>query len=328
MLKDDTIFVAGANGLVGSAIIRKLKEMGFSRILSPSRQQLDLMDQQKVSDFFAREKPGYIFLAAAKVGGIFANMTHPADFIYQNIILQSNLIEAARQYQVKKLLFLGSSCIYPKHSPQPIKEEYLLSGFLEPTNEPYAIAKICGIKMCQAYNHQYKTNFICVMPTNIYGPNDNFDPLHSHVLPALLRKFHEAKVSGRKSVEIWGSGTPKREFLYVDDLAEACIYLMERFDYKDIGPIVNIGTGTDLSIKELAVMLKRITGFTGQLEFDPSKPDGMERKWLDVTKMEQLGWRAKTPLEAGIRQTYSWFASNAAVARLGEIMHAPPSDPN
>ncbi|MBD0381558.1 GDP-L-fucose synthase family protein [Paenibacillus sedimenti] len=311
MLKDDRILIAGANGLVGSAIVRKLTDLGYTNILAPTRQQLNLLEQQKVFEFFAAEKPDYVFLAAAKVGGILSNTMLPADFIYQNVMIQTNVIEASYRHQIKKLLFLGSSCIYPKYSLQPIKEEYLLNGALEPTNEPYAIAKICGIKMCHAYNHQYGTNFICVMPTNIYGPNDNFDPTHSHVLPALIRKFHEAKVNGNEFVDIWGSGLPRREFLYVDDLADACVYLLQHYDYRDIDSIVNIGSGTDLSIKQLALKIREVVGFSGDLQFDTSKPDGTPRKLLDVSKMDKLGWRAKTSLEEGIQKTYSWFTSTA-----------------
>lgn len=307
MLKNEKIFVAGSSGLVGTAIIRKLKEMGYINILTQPHQQLDLTNQQRVLDYFAREKPDYVFLAAAKVGGILSNMMHPADFIYQNIMIQTNIIDAAYRHQTKKLLFLGSSCIYPKLAPQPIKEEYLLTGSLETTNEPYAIAKISGIKICLAYNLQYGTNFLCVMPTNLYGPNDNFDLQNAHVLPALIRKFHEAKVKDKDYVEIWGSGKPKREFLHVDDLANACIHIVNNYDHKDINPIVNVGTGTDLSIKELAYLIKNIVGYHGDIKFDPSKPDGTLGKLLDITKMHSLGWKPKTVLEDGIRDTYNWY---------------------
>lgn len=307
MHKHKKIFLAGSSGLVGSAILRKLNLMGYSNITAPTRQQLNLVDQQAVFDFFNHEKPEYVILAAAKVGGILSNMSHPAEFIYENIMIQTNVIEAARRYHVKKLLFLGSSCIYPRMAPQPIKEDYLLSGPLETTNEPYAVAKICGIKMCNAYNQQYDTNFLCVMPTNLYGPNDNFDLQHSHVLPALIRKFHEAKVHNQDYVEIWGSGKPKREFLYVDDLADACIYLLELYNQRDIGSFINIGTGRDLSVKQLADIVRRIVGYTGDIKFDPSKPEGTPRKLLDITKMNSLGWKAKTSLEDGIWKTYKWF---------------------
>jgi len=307
MLKDEKIFVAGSSGLVGTAIIRKLREMGYINILTQSHHQLDLTNQQKVLDYFAREKPDYVFLAAAKVGGILSNMMYPADFIYQNTMIQTNIIDAAYKHQTKKLLFLGSSCIYPKLAPQPIKEGYLLTGSLETTNEPYAIAKISGIKMCLAYNQQYGTNFLCVMPTNLYGPNDNFDLQNAHVLPALIRKFHEAKIKDKDYVEIWGSGKPKREFLHVDDLAIACIHIVNNYDHRDIDSIVNVGTGTDLSIKELACLIKSIVGYRGDIKFDPSKPDGTPRKLLDITKMLSLGWKPKTLLEDGIRQTYNWY---------------------
>jgi len=309
MFKQDKIYVAGANGLAGSAIVRKLQALGYTDVLTPSSKQLNLLEKQTVLDFFTAEQPDYVVLAAAKVGGILSNMLQPADFIYQNLMIQTNVIEAAYRHHVKKLLFLGSSCIYPKYAPQPIQEEYLLTGALEPTNEPYAIAKICGIKMCEAYNQQYGTNFLCVMPTNLYGPFDRFDPTHAHVLPALLRKFHEAKLRGDEFVEIWGSGTPKREFLFVEDLADACIYLLQHYDHGDIGTWVNIGTGTDLSIHELALKLKEIVGFAGELRYDRSKPDGTPRKLLDVSKMHSLGWKATTSLEDGIKQTYDWFTT-------------------
>ncbi|MFC5447359.1 GDP-L-fucose synthase family protein [Paenibacillus aestuarii] len=307
MLKQDTIFVAGANGLAGSAIVRKLQALGYTHLLTPSSKQLNLLEKQTVVDFFAAEQPDYVVLAAAKVGGILSNMLQPADYIYQNLMIQSNVIEASYRYQVKKLLFLGSSCIYPKYAPQPIKEQHLLTGALELTNEPYAIAKISGIKMCEAYNKQYGTNFLCVMPTNLYGPFDRFDPTHAHVLPALLRKFHEAKLRGDEYVEVWGSGTPRREFLFVDDLADACIYLLQHYDHREIGTWINIGTGTDLSIHELALKLKGIVGFAGELRFDRSKPDGTPRKLLDVSKLHSLGWKATTSLDDGIKQTYDWF---------------------
>ncbi|MED1953252.1 GDP-L-fucose synthase [Brevibacillus centrosporus] len=309
------IFVAGHRGLVGSAIKRTLEAQGFERILVRDRGELDLLNQEAVARFFAQEQPEYVFLAAAKVGGILANSQYPADFLYQNLVIQTNVIHAAHLYGVKKLLFLGSSCIYPKFAPQPIREEYLLSGELEPTNEPYALAKIAGIKMCEAYNRQYGSNFLAVMPTNLYGPNDNFDLESSHVLPALLRKFHEAAIHKAPSVEVWGTGKPKREFLYVDDLADACVYLMKFFDQGDTAPFVNIGTGEDVEIGELASMIKRIVGYRGEIVFRSDKPDGTPRKWLDVSRMARLGWNASTTLEAGIQQTYEWYREQHLIVR-------------
>ncbi|MFD2370807.1 GDP-L-fucose synthase family protein [Brevibacillus sp. GCM10020057] len=310
------IYVAGHRGLVGSAIKRALDTQGFEQVIVRTRDELDLLEQSAVRRFFAEERPEYVFLAAAKVGGIRANAASPADFIYQNLVIQSNVIQAAHEYGVKKLLFLGSSCIYPKYAPQPIREEYLLGGELEPTNEPYAVAKIAGIKLCEAYHRQWGDNFLAVMPTNLYGPHDNFDLESSHVLPALLRKFHEARVRSLPEVEVWGTGNPRREFLYVDDLADACVYLMKNFDYADIGPFVNIGTGKDLPISELARLIQRIVGYDGKVVFNPEKPDGTPRKWLDVTKLERLGWRASTPLEDGIRKTYEWYlAQQPSIAR-------------
>ncbi|RNB80589.1 GDP-L-fucose synthase [Brevibacillus nitrificans] len=309
------IFVAGHRGLVGSAIKRTLEAQGFERMIVRDRSELDLLNQEAVARFFAQEQPEYVFLAAAKVGGILANSQYPADFLYQNLVIQTNVIHAAHLYGVKKLLFLGSSCIYPKFAPQPIREEYLLSGELEPTNEPYALAKIAGIKMCEAYNRQYGSNFLAVMPTNLYGPNDNFDLESSHVLPALLRKFHEAAIQKAPSVEVWGTGKPKREFLYVDDLADACVYLMKFFDQKDTAPFVNIGTGEDVEIGELASLIKRIVGFQGEIVFRSDKPDGTPRKWLDVSRMARLGWSAGTTLEAGIQQTYDWYRGQHLIVR-------------
>ncbi|MCL4442315.1 MAG: GDP-L-fucose synthase [Firmicutes bacterium] len=308
MNKQAKIYIAGHQGLVGSAIERRLEELGFSNLVYRSCRELDLRNQQAVEDFFAAEKPEYVFLAAAKVGGIYANNTYPADFIYSNLIIQTNVIHTSYLHGVKKLLFLGSSCIYPKLAPQPMKEEYLLTSELEPTNEPYAIAKIAGIKMCQSYNRQYGTNFISVMPTNLYGINDNFDLDTSHVLPALIRKCHEAKIHNKPEVEIWGTGEPKREFLYVDDLADACVYIISNYDYKDIGALINIGTGTDQTIRQLAETIKRIVGFEGELRFDSTKPDGTPRKLLEVSKLRLLGWEAGTSLEEGIKKTYEWFA--------------------
>lgn len=298
------IYVAGHRGLVGSAIVRRLQQAGHTNIITRTHAELDLMNQVAVREFFATEQPDYVFMAAAKVGGIQANNIYRADFIYQNLQIQNNVLYSAYEAKVKKLLFLGSSCIYPKLSPQPIKEEYLLTGLLEPTNEPYAIAKIAGIKLCEALNKQYGTNFISVMPTNLYGPGDNFDLNNSHVLPALIRKFIEAKAANQPTVTIWGTGTPRREFLYVDDLADAVVFLMNSYDGAEI---VNIGVGEDVSIKELAELIQKIVGYTGQLELDATKPDGTPRKLLDVSRLKQLGWTAPTKLEAGIRQTVEWY---------------------
>jgi GDP-L-fucose synthase len=302
MEKPSKIYIAGHRGMVGSAIKRKLEAEGYSNFVLRTSAELDLRNQQAVTDFFATEKPDYVFLAAAKVGGIVANNTYRAEFLYDNLAIQNNIIHNAYLNAVKKLLFLGSSCIYPKLAPQPLKEEYLLTGLLEPTNEPYAIAKIAGIKMCDAYRAQYGCNFISVMPTNLYGPNDNYDLNNSHVLPALLRKFHEAKEKGEKEVEVWGSGMPRREFLFVDELADACIFLMQR--YNEPG-LINVGVGQDISIKELAEMIKEITGFTGNIVFDKTKPDGTPRKLMDVTKLNSLGWKAAIPLFEGVREVYA-----------------------
>jgi GDP-L-fucose synthase len=304
MEKTAKIYVAGHRGLVGSAIVRALTKEGFENLLTRTSKELDLTDQKAVTDFFAAEKPEYVFLAAAKVGGIMANKNYPADFIYQNLQIQTNVIGNAHKNGVKKLLFLGSSCIYPKLAPQPIKEEYLLTGALETSNDAYAIAKIAGIKMCQSYNTQYKTNYISVMPTNLYGENDNFDLETSHVLPALIRRFDEAKKNNLPSVTLWGSGTPMREFLFVDDLAEACVHLMATHNDSSI---VNIGTGEDVTIKELAKTIAKIVGYTGTLEWDTEKPDGTPRKLLDVSKLHSLGFKHKTSLEDGIKKTYDWY---------------------
>lgn len=301
MNKNDKIYVAGHRGMVGSAIIRELQQEGYTSIVTRTSKELDLTRQSDVEAFFEEEKPDYVFLAAAKVGGIVANNTYRADFISFNLQIQNNVIHSAYLNNVKKLMFLGSSCIYPKMADQPLKEDYLLTGLLEPTNEPYAIAKIAGIKMCEAYRDQYGCNFISVMPTNLYGPNDNYDLKNSHVLPALIRKFHEAKENKLESVNIWGSGSPKREFLHVDDLAKACVFLMN--NYND-SIFLNIGTGEDLSIKELALMIKDIVGFTGELEFDPSKPDGTPRKLMDVSRLHSLGWKHEIELEEGIKSVY------------------------
>jgi len=303
------VFVAGHRGLVGGALCRKLHQEGFRNILVRSRSELDLTDQVATSKFFAREKPEYVLLAAAKVGGIVANDTAPADFIRDNLLIQSNVIDAAYRVGIKKLLFLGSSCIYPKLCPQPIKEEYLLSGPLEPTNEAYAIAKIAGIRMCQAYNRQYGTNFISVMPTNLYGPGDNFDLTSSHVLPALIRKFHEATVSGASVVTIWGTGGPRREFLHVDDLADACLFLLQNYDDSEV---INVGVGEDLTIRELAELISDVVGFRGELVYDRSKPDGTPRKLLDVSRLRALGWSSRIGLREGIEQSYRWYREKVA----------------
>jgi GDP-L-fucose synthase len=315
MDKNSKIYVAGHRGLVGSALVKKLLEKGYKNIIVKTHSELDLLEQQKVRDFFEKEKPEFVFLAAAKVGGILANNKYRADFIYENLQIQNNIIHASYLNGVKKLLFLGSSCIYPKNAPQPLSEDSLLTSPLEYTNEPYAIAKIAGIKMCESYNLQYGTNFIAVMPTNLYGPNDNFDLNTSHVLPALLRKIHEAKINGQKTVEIWGSGVPKREFLYSEDMADACVFIMENVNFHDLikdrneirNTHINIGTGEDLTIRELAELIKKIVGFEGEFVFDATKPDGTMQKLSNVSKLSDLGWRYKTTLEAGIREVYKVF---------------------
>lgn len=297
MNKENLIYVAGSNGMVGSAIVRALRADGYENLLTRSSKELDLRDQSAVRAFFDEHRPDYVFLAAAKVGGILANNIYRADFLHDNLAIQMNVIESARLSGVTKLMFLGSSCIYPKLAPQPLKEEYLLTGLLEPTNEPYAIAKISGIKMCEAYRDQYGCNFISVMPTNLYGPNDNFDLKNSHVLPALIRKFYTAVQEGQSSVEIWGTGAPKREFLHVNDLAQACLFLMKTYDGRDF---LNVGTGEDISIKELAELVARIVGFEGELRFDATKPDGTPRKLMDISRLNTLGWKSKISLEDGI----------------------------
>jgi GDP-L-fucose synthase len=304
MEKNARIYVAGHTGLVGSAILRKLRSEGFSTLLVRSRKDLDLMRQAEVESFLKAEKPEYVFLAAARVGGILANNTYPAEFIYQNVMIESNVIHSAYRGGVKKLLFLGSSCIYPRDCPQPMKEEYLLSGKLEPTNEPYAIAKIAGIKMCQSYNRQYGTKFVSVMPTNVYGPGDNFDLETSHALPALIRKFHDAKMEGNDAVTVWGSGTPRREFLHVDDLADACLFIMKHYDGDEM---VNIGVGKDITIGELSELIKQIVEFKGGILYDSSKPDGTPRKLTDVSRLKSLGWQSKISLREGIERTYRWY---------------------
>jgi len=301
MDKSKKVYIAGHRGMVGSALTRKLKSEGFNNFVTSTSKELDLRNQAAVNEFFHREKPDYVILAAAKVGGILANNTYRAEFIYDNIMMEANVIHAAHESGVEKLLFLGSSCIYPKMAPQPLQEDYLLTGLLEPTNEPYAIAKIAGIKMCDAYRAQYGSNFISVMPTNLYGPNDNYDLKNSHVLPALLRKFHEAKGNNTPAVTMWGTGSPKREFLHVDDLADACYYLMENYNE---GGLVNIGTGEDIAILDLAKMIKGVVGYEGEIEHDLSKPDGTPRKLMNVDKLKSLGWEAQISLEDGIRSVY------------------------
>lgn len=304
MDKNSRIYVAGHRGMVGSAIVRRLKNDGYENLILRTHSELDLTNQAAVESLFATEKPDYVFMAAAKVGGIHSNNTYRGEFIYRNLMIQSNIIHQAYLQKVKKLLFLGSSCIYPKNAPQPIKEEYLLKGELEPTNEPYAVAKIAGIKLCQAYNDQYGTQFISAMPTNLYGPNDNYDLETSHVLPALIRKFHEAKLSQSPYVEMWGTGKPMREFLYVDDLADACLFLMERYNGNNI---VNIGCGQDITISGLGNLIKEIVGFQGEIRFDVSKPDGTFRKLLDISQLTTLGWSAKIDLRTGIKMAYANF---------------------
>ena len=301
MDKKEKIYIAGHRGMVGSAIHRRLKREGFENFVFRTSNELDLRDQKKVADFFAAEKPAYVFLAAARVGGILANNTYRAEFLYDNLMIQSNVIENSYRQGVKKVLFLGSSCIYPKLAPQPLKEEYLLTGLLEHSNEPYAIAKITGIKMCDAYRSQYGCNFISVMPTNLYGPNDNYDLKKSHVLPALIRKFHEAKVNNELQVTVWGSGTPRREFLHADDMADACLFLMQ--NYNEPG-LINIGVGEDLTIKQLAELISEIVGYKGEIVYDTSKPDGTPRKLMDVSKLSSFGWKASIPLSEGITQVY------------------------
>lgn len=323
MEKNSKIFIAGSNGLVGSAIVRRLHAGGYTNLLTPEIDELDLTDARAVADFFAAEKPEYVILAAAKVGGIHANNTFPADFIRINLTIQNNVIHQAFLSGVKRLLFLGSSCIYPKLAPQPMREEHLLTGLLEPTNEPYAIAKIAGIKMCESYNRQYGTKFLAVMPTNLYGPGDNFHPENSHVLPALIRRFHEAKCKGKSEVVVWGTGTPMRELLYVDDMADGSVFIMEMDDQRLSDALlsypnpcfVNLGTGVDVTIRELAEAVKAVVGFDGELVFDTTKPDGTMRKLLDVSRMKSLGWEAKVSLRNGIEKTYEWFLKHQGYFR-------------
>jgi len=312
MHSNSKIFVAGHRGMVGSAIVRKLKEKGYDNIVTRASSQLDLRNQEQVSAFFDEEKPHYVFLAAAKVGGIVANNTYRAEFIYDNLMIEANIIHAAHKNKVEKLLYLGSSCIYPKLAPQPLKEEYLLTGLLETTNEPYAIAKIAGIKLCEAYRDQYGCNFISAMPTNLYGEGDNYHPSNSHVIPGLIRKFHEAKVNNKEQVEIWGTGKPYREFMYVDDVAEACLFLMDRYNEK---LFVNIGTGTDITIRDLAAAIKDVTEYPGKLVFDESKPDGTPRKLMDVTRLSDMGWKYTIPLKEGLKKAYEFFQKESEPVR-------------
>ncbi|WP_345246734.1 GDP-L-fucose synthase [Nibrella saemangeumensis] len=307
MEKQSKIYIAGHRGMVGSAIVRRLKAEGFDNIITRTSSELDLRQQADVAEFFAQEKPDYVFLAAAKVGGIWANNIYRAEFLYDNLMIEANIIQAAHQSNVEKLMFLGSSCIYPKMAPQPLKEDSLLTGLLEPTNEPYAIAKIAGIKLCEAYRSQYGSNFISVMPTNLYGPNDNYDLQNSHVLPALIRKFHEAKVNSQPYVEVWGTGSPRREFLHADDLADACVFLMK--NYND-APFVNIGTGEDTTIQELAEQIKETVGFEGELRWNTDKPDGTPRKLMDVSRLHAMGWRHRIELKEGLEKTYQDFLAN------------------
>jgi len=312
LTKDETIFVAGHRGMVGSAIHRRLTKDGFTRVLGRTRAELNLLDRRAVRDFFAQERPSVVIDAAAKVGGILANNEQPVEFLLQNLTIQNNLIEAAADHGTRKLLFLGSSCIYPKMAPQPIPEDALLTGPLEPTNDAYALAKIAGIKLCQSYSRQYGKNFLSAMPTNLYGPHDNYDLRNSHVLPALIRKVHEAKQAGTQSITVWGSGNPRREFLHTDDLADASLFLLEHYDQPDL---VNIGCGEDVTIRELAETICDVLGFEGSLEFDPTKPDGTPRKLLDISKIKSLGWSPKIPLRQGIANAYKWFVENQSTAR-------------
>lgn len=315
MNQDSKIYVAGHRGLVGSALVRRLESLGFGNLVYRTRDEMDLEDPRAVREFFEQERPEYVFLAAAKVGGIWANDTYPADFIRSNLVIQLNVVDAAWRAGVDKLVFLGSSCIYPKHAPQPMKEEYLLSGTLEPTNEPYAVAKIAGIKLCESYNRQYGTRFVSVMPTNLYGPGDNFDLKTSHVLPALLRKFHEAKLAGAPEVTVWGSGRPRREFLHVDDMADACVFVMRNYDGTDI---INIGCGQDVSIAEAAEMVRDAVGYRGRIVFDPSYPDGTPRKLLDVSRLNALGWSPSVSLERGLAETYAWYLEHGGARHTSE----------
>ena len=310
MKLNSSIFVAGHRGLAGSAIVRRLHAGGYRNLITRTHAELDLTQQEDVNRFFENERPEFVFIAAGRVGGIYANNTYPAEFIYQNLMIESNIIHAAFRNQVHKLLFLGSSCIYPRNAPQPMKEEHLLTGYLEPTNEAYALAKIAGIKMCAAYNRQYGTNYLCVMPTNLYGLGDNYDPKNSHVLPALIRRMHEAKTQNQAEVVIWGSGSPWREFLFSGDLADACVFLMERCNAAELGEFVNIGFGQEITIRKLAELVADVVGFKGKLKFDTSKPDGTPRKLLDITRMKALGWEAQTDFREGIHQAYEDFLNS------------------
>lgn len=316
--KNSKIYIAGSTGMVGSAIKRRLENSGYGNLLCPTSKELNLINQADCERFFSENRPEVVILTAGKVGGILANNTYRAEFIYNNLMIESNVLHSAYLHGVKKLIFLGSSCIYPKQAPQPLKEEYLLTASLEPTNEPYAIAKIAGIKLCESYFRQYGSNFFSVMPTNLYGVNDNFDPQESHVIPALIRRFHEAKIENRRQVTLWGTGTPRREFLYVDDLAEAVCFLMENIDANDIYKHeisqINVGMGVDIEIGKLAEMIKKLVGFEGEIEFDTSKPDGMRRKLLDISRVAGLGWQPTTTLEDGLRKTYEWYLHNFPTA--------------
>jgi GDP-L-fucose synthase len=307
MNRKSKIYLAGHSGLVGSALKRKLESEGYNNLIFRTHRELDLTNQQDVKKFFEKERPEYVLLAAAKVGGILANSMYPAEFIYENLMIESNVINASYKYGVKKLLFLGSSCIYPKLALQPLREEYLLTDPLEETNEAYAVAKIAGIRLCKHYNQQYGTNFISVMPTNLYGPNDNFNLETSHVMPALIRKFHEAKVNNESEVVVWGTGKPRREFMHVDDMANACVYLMENYNFSEIGEFVNIGVGEDITISELVEIIKEIVEFKGSIKYDTSKPDGTPRKLMDVSRLKELGWKARITLKDGIKETYEWY---------------------
>ena len=310
MNKNIKVYIAGHNGLVGSAIVRRLKKTGYNNLIHRTHKELDLINQKDVDNFFCQERPEWVFLAAAKVGGIMANIEHSAEFLYENLMIECNIINSTYKYGIKKLLFLGSSCIYPRECSQPMKEEYLLNGKLEPTNEGYALAKIAGIKLCEYYNKQYNTNFISLAPSNVYGIGDNFDLKNSHVMAALIRRFHEVKVRKLPIIKLWGTGKAKREFLYVDDLADACLYFMEKYNVKELHSFINIGTGKDISTKELAELIKNIVGYKGKIVWDTSKPNGIPRKVVDVTVANKLGWQAKVLLEEGIKKTYEWFLEN------------------